>query len=49
MAVQVKDYLQLFMETGVPEYYMLYTRAMRTEGSHVPDDAGIGPPSHGLQ
>jgi hypothetical protein len=49
MAVQAKDLWQMFMETGVPEYYMLYTKAMRMEGVHVPDDTSFGPSGHGLQ
>ncbi len=41
-----KDYWTLFMETGAPEFYMLYKK---TEGVHVPDGEGSGPAGHGLQ
>lgn len=47
--MEAKDYWQMFVETGVPEYYMLYSKAMRTEGVHVPDDTGSGASGHGLQ
>ncbi|MBQ7345161.1 MAG: hypothetical protein IJW45_03750 [Oscillospiraceae bacterium] len=44
-----KDYWQMFLETGVPEYYLLYSRMLKTEGVHVPDDTLTGPTGHGLQ
>ena len=47
--MQSQDYWQLFSETGLPEYYMLYANAKRMENSHVPDDSGVGPAGHGLQ
>lgn len=40
---------QLFLETGAPEIYMLYTKAMRSEGIHVPDNSGACTAYHGLQ
>ena len=43
------DYWQLFLETGAPEAYLMYTKAMKTEGKHVFDDSGDRPQSHGLQ
>ena len=33
---------QLFLETGAPEAYMLYSRACKTEEIHVFDDQGPG-------
>lgn len=47
--MEAKDYWQMFMETGVPEYYMMYSKAQKTEGVHVPDDTGSGAAGHGLQ
>lgn len=44
-----KDYWQLFWETGAPEAYMMYTQALKTEGTHVPDDTGNRPESNGIQ
>lgn len=43
------DYWQLFLETGAPELYLLYTKAAKTEGVHVPDCTGHRPQSNGLQ
>lgn len=40
--MDAKDYWQLFMETGVPEYYMMYSRAARTEGKYVRDNTSPG-------
>lgn len=47
--MDAKDYWQLFLETGAPEYYMMYTHAQKTEGVHVPDNPGAGTASYGLQ
>lgn len=33
---------QLFLETGAPEVYLLYQKAMRTEATHVFEDPGAG-------
>ena len=43
------DYWQLFLETGVPEYYLLYSKAMKMEARDVPDDTGAGAACYGLQ
>ena len=43
------DAWKLFLETGLPEYYLLYAHTYRLENSHVPDDPGSGAPGHGLQ
>ena len=47
--MNAQDYWQLFLETGVPEYYVLYSEAMKMEAGHVPDNTGVGPAGHGLQ
>ncbi len=47
--MEAKDYWQLFMETGVPEYYMMYSKAMKTEGTHVPYHTGFGAANHGCE
>ncbi len=44
-----QDYWQMFMETGVPEYYLLYNNARKMEKSHVLDDSGAGTAGHSLQ
>ena len=44
-----QDAWKLFTETGLPEYYLIYTNAKRLENTHVPDASGVGAPGHGLQ
>jgi len=34
------DYWQLFLETGAPEAYLMYSQALKTEGIHVFDSPG---------
>ena len=43
------DYWHFFLETGAPEYYLLYSKAMKLEGTHVLDNPGTGAAGHGLQ
>lgn len=43
------DYWQLFLETGAPEAYLMYSKQLKSEGSHVFDDSGHRPESYGLQ
>ena len=47
--MEAQDYWRLFMETGVPEYYLLYSKAMKVEARDVPDDTGAGATGYGLQ
>lgn len=47
--MKAQDYWQMFMETGAPEAYLLYTTAMRMEAQNVPDSTGAGAAGHGLQ
>lgn len=47
--MQAQDYWNLFLETGAPEAYLSYTKALKMEGNHVSDDPGNRPESHGLQ
>ncbi len=47
--MNAKDYWYLFMETGAPEAYLMYTNAMRLEEKHVFDDPGNRPESYSLQ
>ncbi len=42
--MNAKDYWNFFMETGVPEYYLLYQNALKLEENHVFDN-----PSHCAQ
>ena len=47
--MNAQDYWNIFMETGAPEAYLLYTRALKMEEKHVFDDPGNRPESYGLQ
>jgi hypothetical protein len=47
--MDAKEYWQLFLETGAPELYLMYTSALKTEGTHVPESPGAGAAGHGLQ
>lgn len=44
-----KDYWQMFLETGAPELYMMYTKARKAEGVHVSQGTSTGATGHGLQ
>lgn len=46
--MQAEAIWNLFLETGVPEYYLMY-RKVRAEMNHVPEDKGLGPAGSGLQ
>ena len=43
------DYWKFFMETGAPEYYLMYQEALKMEAPNVFDDPGHRAPGHGLQ
>ncbi len=47
--MEKKDYWQLFLETGAPELYMLFTHERRLENTHVSDDPGTGAAGNRLQ
>lgn len=47
--MEAKDYWQLFLETGAPEAYLMYSKAMKVETANVPDSSGSGAQGHGLQ
>ena len=47
--MNAKDYWTFFLETGAPEYYLLYQNALKMEARHVFDDSGHRAPGHGLQ
>ena len=44
-----QNYWQIFLETGAPEFYLLFNNARKMETSYVPDDPGTGAPGHELQ
>lgn len=37
-----QEYWKAFLDSGIPEYYMLYNKAKKMEESNVPQDQGIG-------
>ena len=43
------DYWQLFLETGAPEAYLMYSKQLKAEANYVYDDPGHCPAGHGLQ
>ena len=47
--METADYWKFFMETGAPEYYLLYHRSLRMEVRHVSDHPGHRSAGYGLQ
>jgi len=43
------DLWLIFLETGAPEAYLLYSRALKMEERNVPDDSGLGIAGYRLQ
>ena len=43
------DYWQLFLETGAPEAYLLYSKQLKSEAQYVYDNSGHRASGHGLQ
>ena len=43
------DYWQLFLETGAPEAYLMYSKQLKSEAEYVFDDPGGRPAGNGLQ
>ena len=44
-----EDYWKIFLETGAPEAYLSYSRALKMEKTYVSDHEGSGAAGHGLQ
>ena len=42
------DYWQLFLETGAPEAYLMYSRQRKSEDRYVSNRSGNCPESNGL-
>ena len=47
--MEARDYWQLFLETGAPEAYLLYSRQVKSEAQYVLDHSGRRPEGDGLQ
>ena len=39
--MKAQDYWQVFLETGAPEMYLLYNKALKMESLHVFNDSGV--------
>lgn len=47
--MKAENYWKIFLETGSPEMYLLYSQAKKVEGLHVLDSQGIDTESNKLQ
>ena len=47
--MKAQDYWDLFLETGLPEAYLLYNKARKMEVTHVFDGSGSCTEGHTLQ
>ena len=47
--MNAKNYWQMFLETGAPEFYLLYNDARKMENEYVLDSSGIGASCHTVQ
>lgn len=47
--MDAQGYWQVFLETGAPEMYLLYSKAKRLEDVHVLDDSRFGTARDDLQ
>ena len=45
--MNAQNFWQVFLDTGSPEMYLLYSKAKKMEGLHVLDDQGLN--SEGLK
>ena len=44
--MNAQNYWQMFLETGAPEFYLLYNKARKLENDYVLDRSGLGVTSH---
>lgn len=42
--MNAQEYWKAFLDSGIPEYYVLYNRARKMEEANVPDNNGPGTP-----
>ena len=47
--MRAEDYWNIFLETGAPEAYLSYSRALKMEKTYVSDHEGNGTAGRGLQ
>ena len=44
-----RNFWDLFLETGAPELYLMYSKQLKAEANYVYDDSGRRPESNRLQ
>lgn len=47
--MNAQDYWKVFLDSGIPEYYLLYNKAKKAEDGYVCNDQGTGPAGVSLQ
>lgn len=47
--MNAQDYWKVFLDSGIPEYYIMYNRAKKLEDTNVFEDPGVGPAGVPLQ
>lgn len=47
--MDAQGYWKVFMDSGIPEYYLLYNRAKKMEEADVFDNQGTGASGKSLQ
>lgn len=47
--MNANNFWQVFLDTGSPEIYLLYSKAKKMEDLHVLDDQGLDPAGYKLQ
>ena len=47
--MDAREYWKLFIETGAPEVYMMYTQALKSEETYVPEHSSSGAAGQQLQ
>lgn len=47
--MNAQDYWKVFLDSGIPEYYLLYNQARKSEEENVLDNPGAGSASIPLQ
>lgn len=47
--MDAKEYWRLFLETGAPEVYLMYSQALKSEETYVSDYHGTGVTGQRLQ
>ncbi len=47
--MEAREYWKAFLDSGIPEYYLLYNKARKLEEAYVSDNTGAGAESVTLQ